>query len=145
MIHCCPGVMLLKHQLSFLDKNLVLISSTYLKKTHTGTRFFLRKFLRRVWGLFPRVQGFWGECSTIHSPPALFFFCFLKWRLARTLLFHSLGQDQSTVAKQAETTVTECFLTSFVRAHFLIGSHTLPGQQHSQPTPTSLGEGCMRV
>ena len=24
-----------------------------------------------------------GECSTIHSPPALFFFFFLKWRLAR--------------------------------------------------------------
>ena len=30
-----------------------------------------------------------------HSPPALFF---LKWRLARTHEFHSLGQDQWTVA-----------------------------------------------
>ena len=26
----------------------------------------------------------------------------------------------------------------------LIGSHTMPGQ-HSQQTPTSLGQGCMRV
>ena len=24
----------------------------------------------------------WGECLTIHLPPALFFFFFLKWRLA---------------------------------------------------------------
>ena len=36
-----------------------------------------------------------GKCSTIHSPPALFFF---KWRLARANLFHALGQDQSKVA-----------------------------------------------
>ena len=28
--------------------------------------------------LFPRVRGFWVECSTIHSPPALFFFFFFK-------------------------------------------------------------------
>ena len=24
------------------------------------------------WWIFPRLWGFWGECSTIHSPPALF-------------------------------------------------------------------------
>ena len=28
---------------------------------------------------------------------------------------------------------------------FLIGSHTIPGQRRIQPTPTSLGQGCMRV
>ena len=44
-----------------------------------------------------------GECSTVHSPPAL-----LKWRLACAHLFHSLGQDQSTVAQQAETTDRLC-------------------------------------
>ena len=40
-----------------------------------------------------------------------FFFFFIKWRLARAHLFHSLGQDRSTVAQQAETTVAECSLT----------------------------------
>ena len=84
----------------------------------------------------------WGECSTIHSPPALFF---LKWRLARSHLIHSLGQDQPTVAERAEATVTECSLTSCAWARFLIGSHTMPGQRRSQPTPTSLGQRCMRV
>ena len=55
-----------------------------------------------------------GECSTIHSPPALFFFFFFKWRLSRAQYFYSLGQDQSTVAQRTETTVTECSLTSCV-------------------------------
>ena len=31
-----------------------------------------------------------GECSTVNSPPALFF---LKWRLACAHLFHSLRQE----------------------------------------------------
>ena len=85
-----------------------------------------------------------GKCSTIHSPPALFFFFFLKCRLARTHLFRCLGQDQSTVAQRAETTVSECSSTSCLWARFLIGSHTMPAQRHSQPTPTSLGHGvCM--
>ena len=26
------------------------------------------------WWLYSRLRGFWGECSNIHSPPALFFF-----------------------------------------------------------------------
>ena len=83
----------------------------------------------------------WGGCLTIHSLPALFFF-FLKWRLARAHCFHSLCQDRSTVAQRAETTMAECSLTSCMWAHFLIDSHTLPGQPHSQPTPTSMGHGC---
>ena len=32
-----------------------------------------------------------------------------------------------------------------VNSCFLIGSHTMPGQWHSQPTPTSLGQRCMCV
>ena len=64
-----------------------------------------------VWWLFPHMRGFWGDCS-IYFPPALFFF--LKCRLACTNKFHSLGHDQSTVAQQAETTVTECSLMSCV-------------------------------
>ena len=42
------------------------------------------------------------------------------------------------MAQRAETTVTECSMTSSVSARFLIGSHTMPGQRHSRPTPTSL-------
>ena len=38
----------------------------------------------------------------------LSFFLFFKRRLARAHKFHSLGQDQSTVAQRAETTMTEC-------------------------------------
>ena len=51
-----------------------------------------------------------GECSTIHSLPAL-----LKKKKKRKLalapLFHSLCQDQSTVAQRADTTVAGCSLT----------------------------------
>ena len=74
----------------------------------------------------------------------LFIYLFLKWRLARAYLFHSACQDQSTVAQRTETTLAKCSLTSCVRAHFRIGSHTLPGRRHSQPTPTSLSQGRMR-
>ena len=89
--------------------------------------------------LFSRVRGFWENVRPF--PACAFFnFLFFKWRLARAYYSHSLGQDQSTVAQRAVTTVTECSLTSCVWAHFLIGSHTMPRQQHSQPTPTSLGQ-----
>ena len=56
-----------------------------------------------------------------------------------------LCQDQSTVAQRAEMTVTECSLTSYLWACFLIGFHTMPWQQHSQLTLTWLGQGCMHV
>ena len=55
-----------------------------------------------------------------------FFFVF-RWRLARAHLFHSLGQDQSSVAQRAETIVVECSRTSCVWARFRIGSHTMLG------------------
>ena len=73
------------------------------------------------------------------------FFFFLKWRLARAHQFYSLGQDQSTVAQQAETIVVDCSLSSCMCARFVIGSYALPGQQHRQPSPTSLGQGCVQV
>ena len=56
-----------------------------------------------------------------------------------------LGQDQSTVAQRAETTMTECSMTSCMLVRFLIDSHTLPGQQHRQHTLTLMGQGCMRI
>ena len=57
---------------------------------------------------FSSHARFWGECSTMYSPLALFF----KWRSARAHQTHLLGQDQYTVAQRAETTVAECSLTS---------------------------------
>ena len=39
--------------------------------------------------------------------------------------------------------MAECSLTSCMPARFWIGSYTLPEQRHSQPTPTSLDQGCM--
>ena len=38
------------------------------------------------------------------------------------------------MSQRAQTTVAECSLTSCVWTLFLIDSHTLPGQRHSQPT-----------
>ena len=56
---------------------------------------------------FPRMRGLGGGVSsTIHSLPAVFCFCFC--------FFHSLSQNQSTVAQRAETTVAERSLTSCV-------------------------------
>ena len=80
-----------------------------------------------------------------NSFPTRAFFFFLKWRLDHMFNFYSLGQDQAIVAQQAEMTVAEHFLTRCLRAGFLIGSHTMPAQRHSQPTWTLLGEGCMLV
>ena len=48
------------------------------------------------------------------------------------------------MAQRAETTVTECSQTNCVWVRFLIDSHTLPGQRHSQPTLTSMGQRCVR-
>ena len=50
----------------------------------------------------------------------------------RQILIPLLCPDQSTVAQQAEMTVTKCSLTSCMW-RFLIGSHTKPGQRHRQP------------
>ena len=50
------------------------------------------------------------------SFPACFYFFFyaLKWTLTLARQFQFLGKDKSTVAQRAETTVSECFLTSCV-------------------------------
>ena len=67
--------------------------------------------LAKRW-LLPRVLGFWENVRQFI--PRLRFFFFFKWRLTRARYLHSLGQDKSTVAQQAETTVTESSLTSCV-------------------------------
>ena len=57
--------------------------------------------------VFPSHARIFGEGSTSHLVFAQFFFLFLKLRLAHAHQFHFLGQDQPTVAKQAETTVAK--------------------------------------
>ena len=88
------------------------------------------------WWLSPRLRGFWENVRPFISRQRFFiliylfiYFIYWKWRL----------QDQSTVAQRAETTVAEYALTSCVFARFRMGSYTMPGQRHSQSTPTSLG------
>ena len=58
-----------------------------------------------------------GERLIIHSPLRFFFF----WSADQIVQFHSLCQDQSTVAQWAETTLAKCSLTSCLWAHFQIG------------------------
>ena len=75
-----------------------------------------------------------GKGFTVHSLPALFV-CLSGDQLAHTnsTIF---GQDQSTVAQRAETTVAECFPDELcVSSLSLISSHTMPGQ-HSWPFST---------
>ena len=86
------------------------------------------RFWHGVVMVFSSLARILGECSTIHSLLLLFFF-FVKWRLGRTHWFYSLGQDQSTVAQRAETTVAKCSLTNCVWAHFWIGFHTMHRQR----------------
>ena len=56
--------------------------------------------------------------TMITSDGDLFFFFSLKWTSISSHQFHFLGQDQSKVVQRAETTVAECFPTSYVWAHF---------------------------
>ena len=60
--------------------------------------------------------GFFLACDDFGTmfdnsfPVCAFVFLFLiKWRLARAHVFHSLGQDQSTVAQRSETTIDRVF------------------------------------
>ena len=61
------------------------------------------------------VAFFWlarfGRRFNVHSMPVPFF---LKSRSVCAPQFHVLGQDQSTVAEQAEVTVHKCFLMSLM-------------------------------
>ena len=62
-------------------------------------------------GFFLACEDFGGR---LPFDPRLRYFFFLKWRLVRAYEFHSLYQDQSTVARRAEMTAAEYSLTSYV-------------------------------
>ena len=80
--------------------------------------------------------------SFVPAPFFFFFFFFLVEISSHTPI--SLGQDQSTVAQQAKTTVAKCSLQVVCELISLIDHRTMPGQ-HSQLTLTLLGQGCMHV
>ena len=80
------------------------------------------------------LEESWSDRST----PALF-------EINSHIPIPFLCQDQSTVAQRAEKTVDECSLTRFVGARFPGRfPHYMP-EQHNQPTPTSLDQGCIRL
>ena len=62
---------------------------------------------------FSSLARIWGECSTTHSPPALFFPFFLVEISLRALIPLSTP-GQSTLAQRAEMTVAECSLINCV-------------------------------
>ena len=88
----------------------------------------------------------WGEGSATHSLPALFFpssSSFLKWRSALAHQFYSLGlvtPQSLSELRRLWPSVTWRVTCEFVS---MIGFF-IPGQ-HSLPTPTLLGQGCVRV
>ena len=89
-------------------------------------------------GFFPHLPERWGEGSTIHSPPAL------GDQLAHTnSTFFSARISPKCLSKLRRlwTNVPRRVVCGLIS---LISSNTMPGQ-HSQPYPTSSGQGCMRA
>ena len=56
-----------------------------------------------LWWGFARLRGFWESVRPFIQRLRFF----LKWRLASAQELYSFGQDQSTMAQRAETTVAE--------------------------------------
>ena len=75
--------------------------------------------------------------------PVLFFF-FFKVEISLRTPVQFLSQDKSTVAQRAKMT-GRAFPDELPVSSFLWEVPTLMPGQHSQTTPTSLGQGCMRV
>ena len=106
--------------------------------------------LLRKWTL-PRLRRIAdpAQLPALHDSVVLAFslhkvFLFLKWRWAHVQQFHSLSQNQSTVPQQSEELWPSVPWRVVCELVSLIGYHTLPGQ-HSQPTPTLLGQGCIQL
>ena len=104
------------------------ISYFFITQVNTA-KHFSYEFIRHVntmWAMASSsLARILGECSTIHSSPArccffLFLFVCLLFLIeisSRTLI-PLFCQDQSTVAQRAQTTVTECSLTSCLWVRF---------------------------
>ena len=104
------------------------------------------------WWLSPRVRRFWENVQQF-VPRLRFclFVVFLKWRLAigRAHIFHFLGQNQSTVAQQAEMILSICTHREWRKpdAHLDSFHHSHPGfsvlsawhHQETENSPTVQG------
>ena len=93
--------------------------------------------------VFPACEDFEGRLDDSFAACAFFLF------LERDQIAHTsstvLGQDQSSVVQRAEIEVSVFHDGRVACKHVsLISSQTMPGQ-HSQPIPTSLGQGRMHV
>ena len=93
---------------------------------------------------FSSLARILGECSTIQSPPAFFKFFFKVEISSHTL--SPLFRPESVHSGSASWEDCGKVFPDELRVNlFPDRFHTTPGQRYSQPTPTSLGQGCMRV
>ena len=119
---------------------------------------------------FSSLARIWGECSTVHSLLGFLSLCcfgvvfvclfvclflggivclfvclfFVMKISSRTHIPHfTPGSVHSGSASWDDMGLV--FPDLLRMSSFPIGSLTMPGQRHNQPTPTSLGQGCMRV
>ena len=99
-----------------------------------------------TWYLKPsqpqRIVSGLGDCSTIHSSPALFFF---KVEISSRTAIPPFRPGSVHSGSASWDDCARVFSYELRVSSFLIGSHTMPGQRHSQPTPTSSGQRCMGV
>ena len=97
------------------DDSIVHCRMRVARQPHAGEppiKISLASHFRAHWWLFPRVRGFGENVRQIIPRLRFFFFFFFTVEITRAHLFHSLGQDQSTVAQRAEMTVTKHSLMS---------------------------------
>ena len=106
--------------------------------------YIFKIVLVRSWfWLFPRVRGFRRMFD--NSIPACAFFFFFKVKISLGTLIPLLRLGSVHSGSASLDHCGRVFPVTCVWAHFLVSSQTMPAQRHSQLTPTSLGEGCVRV
>ena len=86
-----------------------------------------------------------GECSTIHSPPALFLKVEISWRNTNSTLYARIDPQWLSDCDCGRVTLAECSPDKLRVSSFPVDTNTMPGKRHCQPTPTSLDQGCVRV
>ena len=111
-IHAHSTIPFALKQVSF---TLISVVDIHQYTTHSSCSFKRTHQCQSLWWwwwrwLFTRMRGF-GKRVRPFIPRLRIF---IKVEVSSRTLISSLGQDQSTVAKPAETTVAECSLTSCV-------------------------------
>ena len=132
---------MLRHEcLSVLDKSY--------KQLTNNTNVNLDKTTMLISGCFFLACEDFGTMFDYSFPSCAFFFFFFFFNKveisSRTLIPLFRPGSVHVAAQRAEMTVAKCSLTSCVWARVRIGYQTMPGQRHSQPIPTSVGEVSMK-